>query len=52
VTATLLTTIGSALAGSAIAAVGIIGLVSSQTAAPDTSPTNANQPVVVDYGDN
>lgn len=51
-TSTLLVTIGSALAGGAIAAVGIVGLVSAQTAAPDQSPTNANQPVVIDYGDN
>lgn len=51
-TTTLLTTIGTALAGAAIAAAGVIGFVSSQTGAPDQSPTNANQPLLVDYGSN
>ena len=35
-----------------IAAVGVVGLVNSQTSAPEQSPTNAEQPVVVDYGSN
>lgn len=48
----VLTTVGSVLAGGAIAAVGVVGLVNSQTSGPAESPTNVDQPVVVDYGSN
>lgn len=51
-TTSILTTIASLIAGSAVAAVGVVGLVSSQVGAPAQSPTNANQPVVIDYGSN
>ncbi len=49
---TILVTIGSILAGGAVAAVSVIGLVSSQTSAPGTSPTDISQPVSIDYGSN
>ncbi len=37
--------------GSAVAGATVFGLVSTQTAAPDKSPTNVEEPVV-DYGTN
>lgn len=49
---TILVTIGSLLAGGAVAAVAVVGVVSSQTSAPDQSPTNVTQPVAIDYGSN
>jgi hypothetical protein len=45
----ILGTVGSVLAGGAVATVTVLGLVSSQTGASGESPANANQPVV-DYG--
>ncbi len=51
-TSSIITTFISLVAGGAIAAVGVVGLVSSQVSAPAQSPTNANQPVVIDYGSN
>jgi hypothetical protein len=46
----VLVTIGSVIAGGAVAAVTIVGLVNSQTSASGQSPTNVNQPVTIDYG--
>jgi len=51
-TTTILATIGSILAGGAVAVVSVVGLVSSQTGAPDNSPGNISQPVSIDYGTN
>lgn len=42
--------IASVLAGCALAAASVIGLVSSQTAAPDRSPADVSKPAVIDYG--
>jgi hypothetical protein len=49
-TTTIIATIGSLLAGGAVAAVTIVGLVGSQTSASDTSPADVTQPVNIDYG--
>lgn len=49
-TTTIIATIGSLLAGGAVAAVTIVGLVSSQTSPGDQSPTDVTQPVNIDYG--
>lgn len=46
---TIAATLGSVLVGGAVAAVTIVGLVSSQTSAEGASPANVNQPVV-QYG--
>ncbi|GEP37213.1 hypothetical protein NPS01_08760 [Nocardioides psychrotolerans] len=48
---TILTTIGALVLGGVVAAATIVGVVSSQTAAPDKSPTNVNAPVI-EYGSN
>ncbi|SDS22907.1 Protein of unknown function [Nocardioides scoriae] len=48
----IVTTIASVVAGGAVAAVSIVGLVSSQTSAPSESPADVNAPVVIDYGSN
>ena len=45
----ILGTVGSLVAGGAVAAVTVVGLVSSQTGTSGESPANVNQPVV-DYG--
>jgi hypothetical protein len=45
----ILGTVGSLVAGGAVAAVTVLGLVSSQTGTSGESPANVNQPVV-DYG--
>jgi hypothetical protein len=47
----ILGTIGSILVGGAVAAATIVGVVQSNTAKPDVSPTSVNAPVV-DYGSN
>lgn len=41
--------VGSAVAGAALAAVTLVGVVSSQTSAPETNPVNAGQPAI-NYG--
>jgi hypothetical protein len=46
----LVTTIVSVLAGGAVAAVSVVGLVNSQTAAPADSPVDVTAPVNIDYG--
>lgn len=43
--------IGSMIVGGAVAAATIVGVVQSQTARPDVSPTSVNAPVV-NYGTN
>ena len=48
-TSTLVGPIVSVLAGAALAAVSVFGLISSQTAAPSKSPANAEAPAF-DYG--
>lgn len=48
---TILTTIGALVLGGVVAAATVVGVVSSQTAAPDRSPTNVNAPVI-EYGSN
>lgn len=50
--ASLITTIGSLVAGGVVAAVTIVGVVNSQTSAGDQSPADVTQPVVIDYGTN
>ncbi len=49
-TTTIIATIGSLLAGGVIAAVTVVGLVSSQTSPSGQSPTDVTQPVKIDYG--
>ncbi len=46
----IIATIGSLIAGGAIAVVTVVGLVSSQTSASGQSPTDVTQPVNIDYG--
>jgi hypothetical protein len=48
---TILGTIIAAVVGGTVAAVTVVGLVSSQTAAPDESPASVNSPVI-NYGSN
>ena len=48
----VLVTIGSLVAGGAVAIVTIVGLVNSQTSASGPSPANSNQPVTINYGTN
>ncbi|WP_309650634.1 MULTISPECIES: hypothetical protein [Nocardioides] len=48
---TILTTIGALVLGGVVATATVVGVVSSQTAAPDKSPTNVNAPVI-EYGSN
>ena len=48
---TILTTIGALVLGGVVATATVMGVVSSQTAAPDKSPTNVNAPVI-EYGSN
>lgn len=47
---TILATIGSLIAGGVVAAVAVVGLVSSQTSPSGSSPTDVTQPVNIDYG--
>jgi hypothetical protein len=42
--------IASVVAGGALAAASVVGLISSQTGAPDRSPTDVSKPAVIDYG--
>ena len=51
-TTTILATIGSILAGGAVAVDSVVGLVNSQTAAPSNSPGSVTKPVSIDYGSN
>jgi hypothetical protein len=46
----ILITIGSLLAGGAIAAITVVGLVNAQTSPSGASPTNVDQPVTIEYG--
>ncbi len=48
---TILTTVGALVLGGVVAVATVVGVVSSQTAAPDKSPTNVNAPVI-EYGTN
>jgi hypothetical protein len=48
---TILTTIGALVLGGVVATATVVGVVSSQTAAPDKSPSNVNAPVI-EYGSN
>lgn len=48
----LVTTVVSVLAGGAVAAVSVVGLVSSQTSPPAKSPVDVTAPVAIDYGSN
>ncbi|WP_447645677.1 hypothetical protein [Nocardioides zeae] len=47
-------TIVSLVVGGSVAAVTVVGVVSSQTAAPSESPIDVNSPAsqVIDYGSN
>lgn len=47
----ILAIVGSVIIGGAAAAATIVGVVSTQTAAPATSPTSVSSPVV-EYGSN
>jgi hypothetical protein len=47
----ILTTIGALVLGGVVGTATIIGVVNSQTAAPDKSPANVNSPVI-EYGSN
>ena len=47
----ILTTVGSLLAGGAVAGIAVVGLVTQQTSA-GANPTDVNKPVVIDYGTN
>jgi len=47
----ILSTIGALVLGGVVATATVVGLVSSQTSAPDQSPTNVNAPVI-QYGAN
>ena len=42
--------VGSVLAGAALAGASVVGLISSQTAAPAKSPANTSEKAVFDYG--
>lgn len=43
--------VASVLIGGAVASATIVGVVSSQTAAPDKSPASVSQPII-EYGSN
>jgi hypothetical protein len=47
----ILSTIAAMVVGGSVAAVTVVGVVSSQTSAPASSPANVNSPVL-DYGSN
>ncbi len=51
-TSTILATLGSILAGGAVAAVTVVGVVNAQTSPNGSSPTSVNDPVAVEYGAN
>ncbi|MXG88532.1 hypothetical protein [Nocardioides flavescens] len=46
---TVITTFVSMLVGGAVAAVTVVGVVNSQTTAPDKTPVSVNAPAI-DYG--
>jgi hypothetical protein len=50
----ILSTIAAMVVGGSVAAVTIVGVVGSQTAPPDKSPTSVNAPAsdYIDYGSN
>lgn len=48
-TSSIVTVIATMVVGGAIGAAGIVGVVSSQTAAPDKSPVSVEKPVI-EYG--
>jgi hypothetical protein len=48
---TILGTVAAMIAGGAVATVTIVGVVQSQTSAPDSSPVSVNAPAI-DYGSN
>jgi hypothetical protein len=48
---TILSTFAAMIVGGTVAAVTVVGVVNSQTAAPDESPTSVNAPVI-EYGSN
>lgn len=47
----ILSTIAAMVVGGTVAAVTVVGVVNSQTAAPEQSPANVNAPVI-EYGSN
>jgi hypothetical protein len=47
----ILSTIAAMVVGGSVAAVTVVGLVNSQTAAPDQSPASVNSPAI-EYGSN
>ena len=48
---TIVSTIAAMLVGGTVAAVTVVGVVNSQTAAPEKSPVSVNSPTI-DYGSN
>ncbi len=48
---TILSTVGAMIVGGAVAAVTVVGVVNSQTAAPEDSPASVNAPAI-EYGSN
>ena len=44
-------TVAAVIAGGAVATVTVLGVVSTQTSAPDKSPVSVNAPAI-DYGSN
>jgi hypothetical protein len=48
---TIFSTVAAMIVGGTVATFTVIGVVNSQTAAPDTSPASVNAPVI-DYGSN
>lgn len=47
----ILSTVAAMIVGGTVAAVTVVGVVTTQTAAPDKSPANVNSPVLP-YGSN
>lgn len=42
--------LGSVVAGGALATATLMGVVTSQTSAPEQSPTDVSKPAIIDYG--
>lgn len=42
----------SLFVGTAVAGATVVGVISSQTSAPSTSPADVNESVIVEYGSN
>lgn len=42
--------VGSVVAGGALATATLMGVVTSQTSAPDKSPADVSKPAIIDYG--